>query len=290
MRILFIGDVFGKPGRRALTNWLPDYRDGHGIDFVIVNAENSAGGKGVTRSTAAELFDAGADVLTGGNHTFAQREAKELHAEDDRVLRPANLPPGVPGCGLGIYSTSSGAKVAVLNLMGRAFMNPIDDPFRAADELAAEALDETPILIVDFHAEATSEKMAMAAYLDGRASAVIGTHTHVPTADARVTEKGTAAITDVGMTGPYDSVIGVKTDIIFEQLMVGLPVRHEVAKGRVKVCGLLVEVDPATGRAFRVEAIREPDFRRSLEPDPTPFDRSSFRTPSGCRSARWVRA
>lgn len=263
MKILFIGDIFGRPGREALAAWLPNYRKEHQIDFVIVNAENSAAGKGITSSTVKELFDAGGDVLTGGNHTFAQKEALQLVAADERLLRPANLPPGTPGRGLGVYETPAGHRVAVLNLMGRAFMRPIDCPFRMGRKLAEQALAETPILIVDMHAEATSEKVGMAAHLDGLATAVIGTHTHVPTADARVSSRGTAAITDVGMTGPYDSVIGVKTQIVLDQLITGLPARHEVGEGDVRICGLLVELDPATGRARSAKALRVPDFNSS---------------------------
>lgn len=260
MKILFVGDVFGKPGRRALREWLPAYRKRRKIDFVIVNAENSAGGKGVTRSTSAEMFDSGADVLSGGNHTFHHREATELLIGDPRILRPANYPPELPGRGDGVYEVAGGKKIAVLNLIGRAFMRPLDCPFRMGKALAERLLEETPILIVDFHAEATSEKVAMAHWLDGMATAVIGTHTHIPTADARVSAAGTAAITDVGMSGPYDSVIGVKTSIIFDQLIVMKQVRHEAAKGDVHICGLLVELDAETGRAIRVEAVREPEF------------------------------
>lgn len=262
MRILFVGDVFGRPGRDALTRWLPAYREEQGLELVIVNAENSASGKGITRTTVAELFGAGADVLTGGNHSFAQRDGVPLIADDSRILRPANLPPGTPGRGLGFYETAGGALVAVANLMGRAFMKAIDCPFRAADDLAGRAAERTPLLIVDIHAEATSEKVALAAYLDGRATAVIGTHTHVPTADARVTAGGTAAITDVGMTGPHGGVIGVRTDIVLQQLLVGLPVKHEVAEGDVRICGLLIEADDATGRARTVEQVLVPDYRR----------------------------
>lgn len=260
MRILFVGDVYGKPGRKALQEWLPAYRDREGVDFVIVNAENSANGKGITPETAEELFEAGAEVLTGGNHTFAQRSGYGLIEEDDRVLRPANLPEETPGRGFGVYVSESGVQVAVVNLIGRAFMKACDCPFRLGRELVERARERTPLVIVDMHAEATSEKIAMAAYLDGLATAVIGTHTHVPTADTRVTAAGTAAITDVGMTGPYDSVIGVKTDIILEQFLVGLPVRHEVATGDVRICGLLIEADERTGRAVWARAVREPEF------------------------------
>jgi metallophosphoesterase (TIGR00282 family) len=263
MKILFIGDVFGRPGRQAVARWLPDFRLREGVDFVIANAENSASGKGVSHSTFQELIRAGVDAMTGGNHTFAQREVYQIMERDERLLRPANLPPGAPGRGLGIFTTEGAARVAVLNLMGRAFMKPIDCPFRLGRALAEEALRSTPILIVDFHAEATSEKIAMAAHLDGLATAVIGTHTHVPTADARVTNRGTAAITDVGMTGPYASVIGIQTEIALKQLVTGMPVKHEVATEDVRVCGLLVELDEATGRAQRTRAIRDPEFRAS---------------------------
>ncbi len=268
MKILFIGDVVGRPGRQLLKDWLPKFRAEGPIDFVVANAENLAGGKGVTAATIEEMRAAGVDVLTGGNHSFAQREALGLFARDDRLLRPANLPAGAPGRGLGLFPTAAGPVVAVLNLMGRAFMRPIDCPFRIGKALAEEALRDTPILIVDFHAEATSEKMAMAAWLDGMATAVVGTHTHVPTADARVTRRGTAAITDVGMTGPYDSIIGVETPIVLDQLITGLPVRHEVAKGDARLCALSIELDATSGRARSAEAVRRPDFPTAIVPVP----------------------
>jgi hypothetical protein len=204
----------------------------------------------------------GIDAMTGGNHSFHHREALELFEKEARLLRPANLPPGAPGRGLGVYALRGGARVAVLNLMGRAFMNPIDCPFRRAAELADQALRETPILVVDIHAEATSEKLAMALWLDGRATAVIGTHTHIPTADARVSAAGTAAVTDVGMTGPYDSIIGVEKQIVLDQLIKGLPVRHEVAKGDARICAVLIDADAATGRARAIEHIVAPPFPR----------------------------
>ncbi|MBI1783983.1 TIGR00282 family metallophosphoesterase [Candidatus Sumerlaeota bacterium] len=263
MKILFIGDVFGRPGRRALAEWLPRYREENEIEFVIANAENSAQGKGVTRKTFDELLAAGVDAMTGGNHTFAQKDILKIFEEDPRILRPANLPPGTPGHGLGYYNTKKANSVAVLNLMGRAFMKSIDCPFRVGRKLAEEALGVTPILIVDIHAEATSEKVGMAVYLDGMATAVIGTHTHIPTADTRISARGTAAITDVGMTGPYDSIIGVRSDIVLQQLITNMPVRHEVAEGDVRICGLLIELDPKTGRARKAEAVRHPDFQIS---------------------------
>lgn len=260
MRILFIGDIFGRPGRDALTQWLPEFRKAEAIDLVIANVENSAQGKGITRGTHQETIAAGVDVMTGGNHSFAQKEGTAIHDQDSRLLRPANLPQGTPGRGFGIYEEGLSRKVAVINLMGRAFMKPIDCPFRAARALVNEALTETPIIIVDFHAEATSEKVAMAAWLDGTATAVLGTHTHIPSADARISSKGTAAMTDVGMTGPYDSVIGVKKEIVLDQLIVGMPVRHEVAESEVRICGVLIDVADATGRARSIRAIREPEF------------------------------
>ncbi len=262
MRILFLGDIFGKPGRQALKQWLPDFRMNQSIDFVIANGENAAGGKGVTRDICKDLFKVGIDVLTGGNHSFHHRDSYDYIEQEQRLLRPANLPPGTPGRGLGLYETDNAQTVAVINLLGRAFMRPIDCPFRAADALVNEARRATPIVIVDFHAEATSEKYAMTYYLDGRTTAVIGTHTHIPTADARISDKGTAAITDVGMTGPYDSIIGVDKDIVLDQLITGLPVRHEVADGPGRVCGLLLDLDPVSGRTLCVTQIQHPDWPR----------------------------
>lgn len=264
MRVLFLGDIFARAGRGAIAEWLPDFRKDSSVDFVIANAENAAGGKGITRDVIAELAGYGIDVFTGGNHSFAQRESLTVFDDDPRVLRPANLAPGIPGRGMGVYECA-GKRIAVINLQGRAFMVPVDCPFRKADELLDEALRQTPIVFVDLHAEATSEKMAMAHYLDGRVTAVIGTHTHVPTCDARVTDRGTAAISDVGMCGPYDSVIGVETEIIMEQLIRGLPVRHKPASEDVRVCALLVDLDEVTGRARSVEQIIHPEFIKITE-------------------------
>jgi hypothetical protein len=262
MNILFIGDIFGRPGRQAVKEWLPKIRAALPIDFVIANAENVAGGKGITEPVAAELFASGIDVLTGGNHTFAIRESWDLIEREERLLRPANLAPDTPGRGWGVFGAGGGLRVAVLNLMGRAFMAPVDCPFRAAHALAREALVQTPILIVDFHAEATSEKVAMGLWLDGRATAVVGTHTHVPTADARILPGGTAAISDVGMSGPIDSIIGVDASIVIEQLTRSLPVRHQVAKGPARICAVLISVDPSTGRATAIEQFIEPEWTR----------------------------
>lgn len=263
MRFLFIGDIFGRPGREAVKEWLRDYRKEAGVDFVIANGENAAGGKGITKSIAQELFSEGVDVITGGNHSFQHREIYDAYNHEKRLLRPANLPEAVPGRGLGIYEAPGFPKrVAVINLQGRAFMKPIDCPYKRAEALVQEAAAVTPLIFIDFHAEATSEKVAMAAYLDGLVTAVIGTHTHIPTADARLSPAGTAAITDVGMTGPFDSVIGIETHIVLEQLISGLPVRHEVAQGRGRVCALQVDADPVTGRATQVQQVLYPGWRR----------------------------
>ncbi len=259
MRFLFLGDIFGKPGRNAVAEWLPDFKMERGVDFVIANGENAAGGKGITRQIAHDLFKTGIDVLTGGNHSFQHRESYNYFDEEPRLLRPANLPPGVPGKGWGVFSAADGLKIAIINLQGRAFMKPIDCPFRLADQLVAEARIATPLILVDFHAEATSEKIGMAAWLDGRVTAVIGTHTHVPTADARISRAGTAAITDVGMTGPYDSIIGIETQLVLEQLVSGMPVHHAVAKGETKICAVLIE-SGSDGRAMRIEQIFSPAF------------------------------
>lgn len=264
MRILFIGDIFGRPGRQAVTKWLPQFRMENSIDLVIANGENSAGGKGITRSVFQELTKAEIDVFTGGNHSFRQREALEMVEREPNLLRPANLPPGTPGHGMGFYDTPSASRLAVINLLGRAFMTPMDCPYRLADELVAEARRITPNIIVDFHAEATSEKVAMAAYLEGRVSAVIGTHTHVPTGDARILAGGTAAITDVGMTGPHDSVIGVETEIVLDQIIRCMPVRHRVATGDVRICAVQVDIDDATGHATAIEPVITPEWRRSV--------------------------
>lgn len=257
MRILFVGDVHGRPGRRAVTRRVPALRRELGVDFVVANAENSAGGVGLTPQTASELFEAGVDVLTGGNHTWAKREAYALLESDPRLVRPANYPPGVPGQGSTVVRRG-GLSLAVLNLQGRVFMDPLDDPFRVARAEADRLRQRTPFVLVDFHAEATSEKVAMGYYLDGRVTAVVGTHTHVQTADERVLPGGTAYITDVGMTGPRDGVIGVDRQAILQRFLTQLPVRFEVASGPVQLSAVLVEAD-AEGRATSIRRIYEVD-------------------------------
>lgn len=256
IRLLFVGDVVGRPGRRALRGILPDLKREERPDLVIVNAENSAGGFGFDRRSVAALFEAGADVLTAGNHTFDKAEAGELLEEDDRILRPANLPPGAPGHGSGVYATARGPKVGVLNLIGRVFLPPSDDPFRLGRRALEEMRAEASVLLVDFHAEASSEKQAFAWHVDGLASAVIGTHTHVPTADARVLPKGTAYQTDAGMTGGYEGVIGMEWEGSLQRFLSGMPTRFEPASGDLRLDGTVIDVDPATGRATSIRHIQ----------------------------------
>ncbi len=253
MKILFIGDIYAHVGRRIVADHLADIRKTHAIDLIIANSENSAGGFGVTPLIAEELLALGVDVLTGGNHSFDKKEIYDYHARQPRLLRPANYPEGAPGAGVFSGVTASGIEFAVLNLQGRTHMNPIDDPFRKADQLLAALPETTRVRFVDFHAEATSEKVAMGWYLNGRVSAVIGTHTHVPTADTRILSGGTAYQTDAGMTGPYDSVIGVDRDIIVHRFLSALPVRMEAAKAMVELHAVIIGVDETTGRAVSIQ-------------------------------------
>jgi len=258
MRVLMVGDVVGKSGRKATQEWLPILREEHGIDFVIVNGENTAGGIGITPDIARSfLVQSGVDVVTLGNHAFGKREIYPYLDEEPRLLRPANYPPGAPGQGYGIYPSRFGP-VAVVSLQGRTFMEPVDDPFRAADTILETVHRSTRIVFIDFHAEATSEKQAFGWYVDGRASAVVGTHTHVQTADERILPGGTAYLTDVGMTGPVDSIIGMRRDIVIPKFVSLLPARFEVAEGESQLCAVLIDVDPATGRATAVHRIQTP--------------------------------
>jgi metallophosphoesterase (TIGR00282 family) len=256
LRILFLADIVGRPGRRALTALLPALRQQLTPDFVIANAENAAAGWGITAGTAEELLAAGVDCLTSGNHVWEQAEARTLLEQEPRLLRPANYPPGCPGQGARIYCCPAGVPVAVINLQGRVFMQPIDCPFRVADGLLAQLAAEAKVIFVDFHAEATSEKQAMGWHLDGRVSAVVGTHTHVQTADERILPSGTAYLTDAGMCGPLDSVIGAEINKTLGRFLTGLPARFEVPKrGPVVVQGAVVDVDERSGRALHIERI-----------------------------------
>ena len=255
MKILFVGDVIGKPGRRIAADLLPALVDRHRADYVIVNVENSAGGFGVTPSILEELDRLSIDVYTSGNHIWDKKEGVALLDREPRLLRPANYPEGNPGTGLHVGETAAGIRVATINLQGRVFMPPLESPFEVADRLLAELDPEIRVIVVDFHAEATSEKVAMGFHLDGRVSAVLGTHTHVPTADERILPQGTALQTDVGMTGPYESVIGMRQDRVVERFLTQLKTPFEVAKRDVRLAGLLIDIDEATGRAREVERL-----------------------------------
>jgi metallophosphoesterase (TIGR00282 family) len=254
VRVLFVGDVVGAPGRRILRLRLKALKREVGADLTIVNGENAAGGAGLTVATAEELFAAGADVITTGNHVWDKREALGLLEREPRILRPANYPEGSPGHGVIVVPVGD-SRVAVVNLMGRVFMPLVDDPFRVADRVLEELRGTAGVVIVDFHAEATSEKMAFAWYLAGRAAAVLGTHTHVATADARVLAGGTAFISDVGMTGPFDSVIGVKKEQAIERFRTSRSIPYETAEGDVRLAAVCVEVDASSGRARSIERI-----------------------------------
>ena len=248
--ILVIGDIVGRPGRRAVSKLLPGLRQQYGLDMVIANAENAAGGLGLTSASAGELLDAGVDILTSGNHIWAQNEIIPYLDGELPILRPLNYPPGVPGKGYIINS-----KAMVVNLMGRTFMGELDCPFRAMDQLLAEVDKKPPVIIVDFHAEATSEKVAMGRYLDGRVSAVLGTHTHVGTVDARVFPQGTAYVTDIGMTGPKDSVIGNDIEAVLARFLTRMPNRLSVGKGKAIFNSVLIVVDSDSGEAISIERI-----------------------------------
>jgi metallophosphoesterase (TIGR00282 family) len=252
---MIVGDVVGSPGREALKRCLSLLREQHHVDACIANGENAAGGFGLTAQTAEEMFASGVDFITGGNHIFDKRDFGEYLENSDRVIRPANYPPGVPGRGAGTFEVD-GHTVGVLNLMGRTFMPPVDDPFRCADEMLDSLRHETPIIVVDLHAEATSEKVAMGRYLDGRVSCVVGTHTHVQTADEQILPKGTAYLSDLGMTGPIDGVIGMETTAVLDRFRTGISERFTVVKGGMKqLCAAIVGIDPATGRACDIKRV-----------------------------------
>jgi len=248
--ILTIGDIVGQPGRQAVKELMPGLRRQYGLDLVIANAENVAGGVGLTSTTAKELLGAGVDVLTSGNHIWAQKEIVPHLDGEMPILRPLNYPPGVPGKG---YIVNH--RIMVVNLIGRTFMGDFDCPFRAIDQLLTEVKPKPPVIIVDFHAEATSEKVAMGRYLDGRVSAVLGTHTHVGTTDIQLLPRGTAYVTDIGMTGPIDSVIGMETEVVIERFLTGIPHRMSVAQGKTMFNAVLVKVDEKSGRAISIDRI-----------------------------------
>ena len=255
VKLLFIGDIIGKPGRQAVSRELHRLVDRYMVDMVIANGENAAGGFGITEETANDLFKCGIDVLTSGNHIWDKKESFPFVNREERLLRPANYPEGAPGRGSGIFMTAGGASVAVLNLEGRVFMNNLECPFRTADREIARLQTETPIILVDFHAEATSEKTSLGWYLDGRVSALIGTHTHIQTADERILPGGTAYLTDAGMTGSTDSVIGVRKEEAITKFLSQLPTKFEVAKNNLRLNAVAVTVDEVSGNAVSVERI-----------------------------------
>jgi metallophosphoesterase (TIGR00282 family) len=255
MNIIFIADIVGRPGRKAVSSLLPELIERHDADVCVANGENAAGGFGMTEPIVRELHQCGVDVITSGNHLWDRKEIIPLLDEDPFLLRPANYPPEVPGCGTTVFEPPGGPPVGVLNLQGRVFISPIDCPFRIADRELAGLKERTDIILVDVHAEATSEKIALGWYLDGRVSAVVGTHTHVQTADERILPGGTAYITDAGMTGPHDSIIGVKKKPVLERFLTQLPTHFETAAGDVRLCGVLITVDSDSGRAVEIKRL-----------------------------------
>ncbi len=255
LTILCIGDVFGEPGRRALAHFLPRLRAEFDVDLVVANVENAAAGFGVTPALARGFLDGGVDVMTSGNHVWDRKEIIEYIVKENLLLRPANYPRGTPGVG-SVVVKAGAHRVGVLNLQGRVFMTPIDCPFLTADAEVERLRGETPLIVVDMHAEATSEKQAMGWYLDGRVSAVVGSHSHVQTADERLLPGGTAFLTDLGITGPVDSVIGVEAAAAIQRFLTGMPNRFEPARGRVRVQGAVIRIDPETGRGLAIERIQ----------------------------------
>ncbi len=258
VKLLFIGDIVGNPGRKAVQRLLPGLRERHGVDVVVANGENAAGGNGITPETAAEIFSGGADVITTGDHLWDQKEVSELLDAEPRFLRPLNYPPGTPGQGSLVLEREGLPSLGVLNLQGQVFMREMGNPFLAAQAEVKKIQSRAPVILVDFHAEATSEKIAMARMLDGQVSAVIGTHTHVQTADEQIFPGGTAFLCDAGFTGPHDSVLGREVEPVVERFLTYRPQRFHVAKGRVLLQGAMVEVDGATGRAVSIERVSEP--------------------------------
>ncbi len=258
VKILFIADIVGKPGRQAVSWELHRLVDRHRIDCVIANGENAAGGFGITEETARELYACGVNLITSGNHIWDKKDLMDYLGRDEKIIRPANYPEGAPGRGSAVIRTPAGVPVAVLNLEGRVFMNNLDCPFRVAEREINRLKAITPIVVVDFHAEATSEKLALGWYLDEKASAVLGTHTHVQTADERIFPGGTAYITDAGMTGSFESVIGIRKELAIEKFLSQLPVRFEVAKKDIRLNGVVIEIDENDGKALAIERLSVP--------------------------------
>ncbi len=260
LNILFVGDIVGTPGLELATNLIPNYLKKYEVDFLIVNGENVTDGKGISEDHAKKLFDLGAHVITTGNHVWDRWDSRKVLGGDRRILRPMNYPRENGGNGFVVVDLGEKGKAAVLNLQGRVYMQPIDDPFKTADWVLAKIHEETNLIVVDFHADATAEKMAMGWHLDGKVTAVLGTHTHTPTADGRILPRGSAYVTDVGMTGPYDSVLGMKKDLAIRRLMLSTPHKYEVASHDVRIAGVYVRADRETGRAEKMETFVFPAF------------------------------
>lgn len=257
MNILCIGDIVGKPGRDALEKCLPELKTKYDLDFIIVNSENAAGGSGLTSKIAKQFIEWGCDVLTLGDHVWDQKELETFLDQTNRVIRPANFPDGAPGVGWCVQTTKNGKKIGVINLLGRTFMRyQVECPFKILKSIVQEIRKVTQVIIVDFHAETTSEKYAIGHFIDGEVSVVFGTHTHVQTADETILNKGTAYITDVGMTGPYDSVIGQEKDNIIRKFITSLPIKFQVAQHKIKICGIVVYIDEISGKAQKIERVQ----------------------------------
>ena len=256
MNILFIGDIVGSPGREAIKELVPGLKKEFKLNFVIANAENAAGGSGITPKVARELFDAGIDVLTSGDHVWKKREIFEIINEERRILRPVNFPQGVPGSGAEVFTLEDGLKVGVVCVQGRVFMEALECPFKTTRQAIEVLSKDTKIIIVDIHAEATSEKVALGWYLEDKVSAVLGTHTHIQTADEKILPQGCAYITDVGMTGPMDSVIGRRVEDVLERFITCVPTRFEVAEGNIQLQGAVLDIDELTGKARSIKRIQ----------------------------------
>jgi metallophosphoesterase (TIGR00282 family) len=257
MRLLFIGDIVGQPGRRAVKALVPTLRQRHALDLVIANGENAAGGSGTTLKTAEEIFSAGIDIMTSGDHLWDQKEVMDLLAGEPRFVRPLNYPSGTPGRGSALFNVEGKSLVGVINLQGRTFMGPLDNPFHAAQAEVDRLRRHTKAVFVDFHAEATSEKIALARFLDGKVSAVVGTHTHVQTADEQIFPGGTAFLCDAGFTGPHESVIGREIEPIIQRFLTNMPQKFSVAEGRVLLQGAVIEIEDHTGRALSIQRVSE---------------------------------
>jgi len=263
LNIFFVGDIVGKPGLQLVEKLLKQFIEKYEVDFCVVNGENTTDGKGVSEDDAKTLFGLGVHVITSGNHLWDRWQTRALLAKEKNILRPLNYPKENGGHGLIVYDLKEKGQVAVINLQGRTYMQPIDDPFKAADWAISKIANETKVIFVDMHAEASAEKMALGWHLDGRVSALVGTHTHVPTSDAQILPRGTAFITDVGMTGPYDSVIGMRKEIAIRRFMMQTPHKFEMATHDVRLCGVFVQVDRDTGKAVKIEQAIFPAFTQS---------------------------